>query len=346
MFKRIPAALITAFACVALSLAMAATGPRVVAVGDVHGAYDAFVGILQRASLLDSNLRWSGGNAVLVQTGDFIDRGPKSHEVMDLLMRLQREARRQNGRVIVLLGNHEAMNIYGDLRYVTPEDYASFVDARSPSRRAAAGSTMPLGFVEQRDAFGPTGSYGRWLRSLPAVVKIGDSLFVHGGLKAEFATWKVERINEAIAADLKAFDAIRKYMVDEKIIHPYDTLGETITAVRAAEKLPESKDPRRRKVLDSFQSFGSWMTINMDGPLWFRGYDRWDEAEGSPQLRQLTQAFGVKRIVVGHTPQAGKIVARFNGQVYLIDTGMLSSYVEGGRASALEIIGDKITPIY
>jgi hypothetical protein len=88
------------------------------------------------------------------------------------------------------------------------------------------------------------------------------------------------------------------------------------------------------------------MTVNTDGPLWFRGYAEWSDEQGAPQLAQLTKAFAVSRFVVGHTPQPGHITPRFNGQVYLIDTGMLSSYFPGGQASALEIQDQKVTAIY
>ena len=77
-------------------------------------------------------------------------------------------------------------------------------------------------------------------------------------------------------------------------------------------------------------------------PLWFRGYDRWSDADGEPQLAQLIQSLGIKRIVVAHTPQAnGEIRQRFGGKVFLIDTALLT-----GRASALEIRGDRIRGIY
>ena len=46
-----------------------APGRRIVAIGDVHGAFDQLVGILQTAGLIDANRRWSGGTAILVQTG-------------------------------------------------------------------------------------------------------------------------------------------------------------------------------------------------------------------------------------------------------------------------------------
>ena len=67
--------------------------------------------------------------------GDLLDRGADSRKVMDLLMRL-RARRRQGGQVHVLLGNHEAMNILGDLRYVEAGEYAAYGDLESPAERA------------------------------------------------------------------------------------------------------------------------------------------------------------------------------------------------------------------
>ena len=78
-----------------LAAAPAAPSGRVVAVGDIHGDVDACVAILQRAGVLDDKLKWAAGAATLVQVGDMIDRGAEARPVMDLLMRLQREAPRQ-----------------------------------------------------------------------------------------------------------------------------------------------------------------------------------------------------------------------------------------------------------
>src|SRR5690242_2008709 len=69
-----------------------AANERIVAIGDVHGDLDDFVALLQRTSILDTNRHWSGRNTILVQTGDLIDRGPKSRAVLDLMMQLQKEA--------------------------------------------------------------------------------------------------------------------------------------------------------------------------------------------------------------------------------------------------------------
>jgi len=330
---------------------------RVVAIGDIHGDFDAFVGILQRAQLVDTSRKWSGRNTTLVQTGDLLDRGPKTRAVMDLLMALQKDAPRQGGRVIVLMGNHEAMNIYGDLRYVTANDYAAYTDNRSENRRKSAYAAFaamygkappvsedewmkshPAGFIEHREIFGPDGKYGKWLRTLPAAARVDDSIFLHGGIHPDFASWTVDKINEGVRTEVKAFDAYKKFMVDEKIALPFFILDELASAARAAVE-------KKFDALKDFLGLGSWLSIHPDGPLWFRGYAEWTDAEGAPQIELLTAGLGVSRFVVGHTPQAGRIVARFGGKVYLIDTGMLSSYYPGGRATALSIQDGKISEI-
>ncbi|HYR86387.1 MAG TPA: metallophosphoesterase [Terriglobia bacterium] len=330
---------------------------RVVAIGDIHGDFDAFVGILERAQLVDTNRKWSGRNTTLVQTGDFLDRGPKTRAVIDLLMALQKDAPRQGSRVIVLMGNHEAMNIYGDLRYVTPGDYAGYVDNRSENRRKSAYGAFaamyakapplsedewmklhPPGFIEHREAFGPDGRYGKWLRTLPAVARVDDSIFLHGGIHPDFASWTVDKINEGVRAEVKAFDAYKKFMVDEKIALPFFTLDELASVARTAVE-------KKFDALKDFIGLGGWLSIHPDGPLWFRGYAEWTDAEGAPRIQRLAEGFGVSRFVVGHTPQAGRIAARFGGKVYLIDTGMLSSYYAGGRATALNIQDGKVSEI-
>src|SRR5215211_6957845 len=89
---------------------------RIVAVADIHGAASGLADILRAAGLIDASQKWTGGNARLVQTGDFTDRGPDVRRAMDLLMRLENEAKRTGGRVDVLLGNHEGMNVLHDFR--------------------------------------------------------------------------------------------------------------------------------------------------------------------------------------------------------------------------------------
>ena len=102
---------------------------------DAHGAYDRLVAILRAAGLVDGRQRWSGGRAILVQTGDVTDRGADSRRILDLLRRLEGEASRAGGRVHALLGNHEAMRMIGDLRYVSAEEYAAFRTGQSEELR-------------------------------------------------------------------------------------------------------------------------------------------------------------------------------------------------------------------
>ena len=99
---------------------------RVVAVGDVHGAYDELVAILEESDLVDDELQWIGGGTHLVMLGDIADRGPRPQACFDLVIRLQQEALASGGRLHFLLGNHEIMNLVGDLRYVSDEDFTSY----------------------------------------------------------------------------------------------------------------------------------------------------------------------------------------------------------------------------
>jgi len=316
-----------------------------------------------------------------VQVGDLLDRGPKPREVMDLMMALEKEAPKSGGRVVSLLGNHEMMNIMGDLRYVTPQNYASFADGNSEDRRKSAyqqyvkwrnshaqllaelpqpmeiteGEWMarhPAGFVEQREAFSPNGSYGKWLREHSAVAKIGDAIFLHGGIHPNEAHLKLDTINAHIRDEIKAFDSGKQDLVDQSVILPFFTLQEIAAAVQA-ELSAERKshvptDEQKQARLMRFLGFGEWLSVRVDGPLWFRGYDQWSEEEGAAQIGKVLESYNAKRIVVGHTVQKGGTMRpRFNNKVFLIDTGMLSSYYPGGRASALEIQGDtKLTAKY
>lgn len=108
---------------------------RIVAVGDLHGGYDAYQAILADAKLIDAKGRWAGGKAIFVQTGDVPDRGSGSLKILRHMMKLEEQARRKGGRVVALVGNHEAMNMTGDLRYVTPAEFAAFSTRKSERLR-------------------------------------------------------------------------------------------------------------------------------------------------------------------------------------------------------------------
>lgn len=257
---------------------------RVVAIGDVHGAGGGLLAILRETGLIDGERGWSGGAATLVQTGDFTDRGPQVREIMDLLMRLEDEALDDGGEVRVLLGNHETMNMMGDVRDVTPAAFAAFASddagrrredayrqyARHASRRRSDRSgperpapmsrrewmrARPLGFVEYMEAMGPDGRYGRWLRDRSIATVAADTVFVHGGLSPDLEAESVEALNDRARDEIERFDRHRRHLVDAGIILPFSTFEEVFAAVALElrtwiERLsPDRRQRRRRRSL-------------------------------------------------------------------------------------------------
>jgi hypothetical protein len=299
--------------------------PRVVAVGDIHGSYDNFVKVLQMAGIADEDAHWTGGTTHLVQTGDFTDRGKDTRKVMDLLKRLQKEAKDAGGRAHILLGNHEVMNILGDLRYVDTEEYESFrtMDSmrriqrfyasalsRASDRARAAGEEFdedafrkklekeaPLGFVERMRAFSADGEYGSWLRDLNVVARVNGIVFLHGGLTPEVAALGCEGINKTVHRELTSdFDKTRAQP-------------------------------------------GATLAAGGGGPLWYRGLAVEDEVAYAPALEQVLADMDARAIVVAHTvTKTGKIQSRFDGRVVMIDVGMAPAYNDS--IAALEVAGD------
>ncbi len=368
---------------------------RVIAIGDIHGSIDGLTAILRTSGLADGRV-WTGGNATLVQTGDFTDRGTGVRAVMDLLMALEPQAASAGGRVTVVLGNHEAMNLVGETRDVTPAIFATFADDKSEARReeawrdyekfttaraaklgAAAAKPVareawmtahPPGFFEYREAFGPDGTYGKWLRGLPAAAHIDGSIFMHGGIHPDTAPGSIEDISKQVARELRNFDDYNRHLVSRGIILPFFTLQEIFDAVQAearaiaaaqtAAKNGESAslaqsqilsdvDGKHVEVLQGVGRIGTWAVLNPNGPLWFRGYATWPSPGNAPEVTKLLKKYNAKRFVVGHTiPSTMRITPRFDRRIFLIDTGMLSTHYKGGRASALEIDGDRVTAIY
>jgi hypothetical protein len=359
---------------------------RVVAVGDVHGGLQGLTRILRTAGLIDSSGDWNGGRATLVSVGDLVDRGSDDLAVIELFMQLEKQAKRKGGVVHIIMGNHEAMNIMGDLRYVAVDSYAKFADDKSQKRRQKALKTYkrylesraqslkqpglelspkgeeewleehPLGYVEHRASMSAGGRYGKWFRQLPTTLRLRDIMFVHGGLHPSI-TLDGKTINKVIKTEIRAFDQLKKYLLDNKIILPFFDLEEMTNAVLAEiESIKQSVEPGQAlppatlehlDLLERFPRYVNWLSFHQDGPLWFRGFANWSDEEGAPQIEALSKHHQVNHFVVGHTPQLPRqIRVRFDGKVLLIDTGMLSSYYEGGGPAALEIKGTSFTAIY
>ena len=327
------------FSLMAASAYSAAPAPqRIVAVGDLHGDYQAWQNIARAAGIIDAKGSWAGGKTVLVQMGDITDRWADSLKIVRSLQQLQKQAPRAGGKVYVILGNHEAMNDVGDNRYTTPGEYAAFVDGQSAARRDRVyeanraqveafyktqdskltpeqirdkwNAEHPLGWVEHRLAWGPSGDLGKWAAHNPAIVKIGGTLFAHGGISAEYSKMSIDSINQRVA-----------------------------NAMAAGDDSPASalSDPL--------------------GPLWYRGLVITDgdaqaiRAAAKPPTPPLTAdqeldavlaAYGAQRMVIAHTPSLKGIQISGNGRLARIDTGISRFY--GGPLTWLEIVGDQMIP--
>jgi hypothetical protein len=368
-------------AALALSVAVAGQAPsRTVAIADVHGAYGELTTLLGRMNLVDTNRRWIGGSATLVQTGDLLDRGAQSRECLDLIMELERQAPRQGGAVVPLLGNHEVMNVVGDVRYVTKEmyrafatedaeknreraykDYLKFLDrhkdhahATVPPRDAAARTAWmeahPTGFVEYREAFGPKGTYGKWIRAHHAVFQAGDGIFVHGGLNPALDFSSVSDLDGRVRAELAAFDVIWRALVDQKLVWRYMTLKEAVdfareevTWLNGTGKPPMAEAVKPMLLLADYRT---WLSASADGPLWFRGLAQGDEAPLRAGVTAMLARLQARFAVVGHSVESKiAITTRFENRVFLLDTGMLAASFKG-RPSALEIQNGRFTAYY
>ncbi len=313
---------------------------HVVVFPDVHGAYQELVSVLRETAVIDESLRWRAGTTHLVSLGDLLDRGPDSRKVLDLLMRLESEARDAGGAFHMVLGNHEVMNIVGDLRYVSAEEYAAFAggedealrdaqwrrrQAQDPAaERAAFDARFPRGYFAHRQAFSPSGKYGSWLLGKPFLITVNDTAFVHGGLPAMVARLGLEATNHALHAQLadylKSWQSLEAKLPDGNVGFP-----QRPEAVAALGDQQQSH---------SFRALQDSEIFTTRGPTWFRGQALCNPYDEADNLEAALAAIDAARVVVGHTTSPTRRVAtRLDGRVVLLDAGMLRSAYHGAPAA-------------
>ena len=376
---------------------------RVVVIPDIHGAYPEFVRLLQATGIIDGSLQWSGGSAHLVSLGDLLDRGAQSRAVMDLLIRLQREAPKLGGRVHVVAGNHEVMNLVGDLRYVSRAEYAAFTNMETGGQRERAYAAFlerrsealalsflgggvtaaerdrkvqrdfdalyPAGYFGHRGGFAPDGTYGDWLLSLPAVIVINDTAFVHGGLPTVAGSVPLGELNAWFHRDLRRFFELWQKLMDAGILTQDSIETNLELAQRALRVADPSKCPpderracarERGLATDRQRTASPEVVANLreiialrdspmvgpHGPLWYRGSVRCKRILETPVLQSALDNLSAARVVVGHTPTTDRRVHKLqNNRLVMLDTGMLvASY--HGRPAALILEGETMEVQY
>jgi hypothetical protein len=316
---------------------------KIVAIGDLHGDYKAFVKILKGTKLIDKELRWTGQKTHLVQIGDVMDRGPDAKKILDLLMKLEKEAEEAGGKVHMLIGNHEEMNI-GDISfnrdgYVTPGQFVSFLPddyrekeikkirkklGKSASKKTDSNSYLDSRYkpfwekIIKEAKNNPRNSarrayvrnfnkiYGKWILKHNVVIKINDIIFVHGGISERFSKWKLEDLNNRVRLEL---EDLRQAAMNF-----------------TAPKIPEYQ----RQVV-----------YEPDGPYWYRGFATMDQENFKENVDRILSNLKADYMVIAHTPRVIKKkedMELFQGRIWIIDTGISEVYrKQGGRLSALII---------
>jgi hypothetical protein len=170
---------------------------RVIAIGDVHGDLKATRTALRIAGLIDDDDTWTGGETVLVQTGDMLDRGDDEQAIVDLLLRLKKQAAEAGGTVHILNGNHELMNAAGDFRYVTPGGFSDFEGVPGLNMDMPVLDRVPEKMRARAAAWLPGGVYAKKVAKHPVAVIVGDTVFAHGGVTPNYAR-DIERINREV----------------------------------------------------------------------------------------------------------------------------------------------------
>jgi len=172
---------------------------KMLIISDIEGNFEGFESILKGAGVIDSGFKWIFGSGHLVLNGDFFDRGLNVTECLWLIYKLETEAEIAGGKVHFILGNHEVMNLRGDHRYVRKKYFAN---------------ADSLG-LDYKLWYSADSELGRWLRSKNCIEKIGDYLFVHGGISPQLhgANMNISEINDHLRNIIdKPYDAGSSYL--------------------------------------------------------------------------------------------------------------------------------------
>lgn len=184
---------------------------KIFAISDIECSFSNTEAILRAGGVIDDNYNWIYGSNHLVVNGDMFSRGLDMMALLWLLYKLDFEAQQAGGKVHIIIGNHEAMNLKGDVRYVEKR-YIDFAER--------------IG-VTYKDLFGKETELGAWLRTKNTIVRIGRNLIVHGGISPQYLDMGLSplEVNQMVRRDLgkqtSELDEISRFIFGSRGPHWY-----------------------------------------------------------------------------------------------------------------------------
>ncbi|KAK2982747.1 hypothetical protein RJ640_025163, partial [Escallonia rubra] len=338
---------------------VSAPGRRIVAVGDLHGDLAKARCALELAGVLSSDGQdsWVGGETVLVQLGDILDRGADEIAILSLLKSLDVQAKATGGAVFQVNGNHETMNIEGDFRYV---DYGAYDECTDflqylddcdhnweeafvgwvgvserwkEDRKLSERYWDPWDLVKRQKGviarsilLRPGGPLASELARHAVVLKVDDWVFCHGGLLPHHGKNMLPFAN--VSLSIISFDLFQDFYCDTT-----HTVAGYAAVAYGMEKMNREVSNWMRGLSGSDDSPEiPFIAIRgYDSVVWSRLYSRDTAGLEDYQVDQIQsileetlQAVDAKAMVVGHTPQTTGVNCKYNCSIWRIDVGMSS----------------------
>ncbi len=196
--RRLSATLVVAILLAWSSPGAQSAPGRIVAIGDIHADINAFRRALRTAGAIDARDEWVGGTLTVVQLGDLIGRSNDERPVLDFLFDLQRRAQKAGGTVHALVGNHEVFGGRLDNQAVGLNPFDAWESVPGLRLNDPRLGHLPPHARARGAALMPGGPYARQIAELPVVLKLGQTVFVHGGVVPRWARYGIYRFNREV----------------------------------------------------------------------------------------------------------------------------------------------------